>query len=145
MHDDDQKLKQSTGESVSARLRKPPPPYHGSIKERKGKTFSTTELEQIRSDLDLTVEDFARLLGLSFMTVYNWEKGAGMVEVSDIQARILTVLSLLTTHKPDMKWAEDVGRAVTKQGGLYGLYRLLGHYYQSVADQAARRSAPPAP
>ena len=117
-------------EPAGAPERKPNPIYHGGVKERKGKSFSTQALATIRTDLDLTVENFARLLGLSFMTVYNWEKGEGMVEVADIQARILTVLTQMTVHHPDLAWADDVSRAVNKAGGLYGLHKLLNHYFR---------------
>lgn len=118
-----------------------PGTYHSGIKERKGKVFTTKALDQMRADLDVSVEDFARLLGLSFMTVYNWEKSDGSIEVSDLQGRILTVLNHLCIHNPDLLWADDVRGAVTKQGGLYGLHKLLTHYYRSLAQQQASRKA----
>lgn len=115
--------------------------YHGGIKERKGKVFTSKSLDQMRADLDVGVDDFARLLGLSFMTVYNWEKIDGGIEVSDLQGRILTVLQHLCAHNPDLAWADDVKGAITKQGGLYGLHKLLTHYYCSLAQQQASRKA----
>lgn len=138
MHNEDQKVGQGS-EGVLGATRKPM--YHGGLKERKGKVFPAKTLEQMRTDLDLTVEDFARLLGLSFMAVYNWERGGGMVEVSDLQSRILTALNHMTVAHPDLYWADDVGKAVVNQGGLYGLHKLLTHYYRSLAQQQAQRRA----
>lgn len=137
MQNEHQKVGQAEGVPEATRK----PAYHGGLKERKGKAFPAKTLEQMRTDLDLTVEDFSRLLGVNFTTVYNWERAGGMVEVFDLQSRILTAINHLTVANPDLFWADDVGKAVANQGGFYGLHKLLTHYYRSLAQQQAARKA----
>jgi DNA-binding transcriptional regulator YiaG len=118
---------------VNEALPTPPKTYQGAARERKGKSFDVSVLTDLRGALDVGVDDFSRLIGIDFNSIYKWESAReGTVEIPHSPARIVTLLLQLCERLPDLRWADDVRQSIAKRGGTFGLHRLLVHYFRSL-------------
>jgi hypothetical protein len=85
------------------------------------------EVRVLRSWLDLTVPQFADLVGTSQATVYRWEQaGPKLVAVEPGHLRLLSVMRLQAQSERRDEVAASVRSGLIERGGLFGLYRLLG-------------------
>lgn len=67
----------------------PPSPYSGSETEGQAPRFSPDRVREIRGRLDISQEQFARLLNVSLATVRAWEQGVWLPDGA--AARLLSI------------------------------------------------------
>jgi len=82
--------------------------------------MTSDEVKQIRNDLKMSQEDFARALNVSYTTVNRWENGKAQPTGPVVQ---LLRAFQRASNKPDI--LEIIAQAALIGGTAYLLYKLL--------------------
>lgn len=85
------------------------------------KVFSGARVRRIRERFNLSVDAWARLMGVSVSTAYRWE-AAGKKTIDCFQRELLAIFEQLPK--------QDLSERIVKEAPLYLLWELLGHAFK---------------
>jgi putative zinc finger/helix-turn-helix YgiT family protein len=103
------------------------------LSERRGLFLTAEEIRDIRSRLELSIGDFAALVGCTRQTIYNWERAdrkSPQLKIADLLLRLVQQ-SMATTEV-------DVLKFLQSQAGRAGIGLSLKEYSKSTERITAR-------
>jgi transcriptional regulator with XRE-family HTH domain len=89
-----------------------------------------SDVRAIRTKLELTVPQFADILGCAVSSLYRWEAITDLpVAIEVAQLRLLSLMQQEIDRDRSGAFAKSMTEAVVRGGGLLALYHLLHSVY----------------